>query len=89
MALVQQTLFAEEEMAVPKKRSLPNPGFMRSRLMFALNLMRNAATWPWEEERVRWFRQSYWPEAYAALPEREAARFRAQIEAEAARLDAA
>jgi hypothetical protein len=86
--LVQQSLFAEEDLAPPKKRRPPNPDFMRSRLEFALNLMRNAAVWPWEAERVRWFRESYWPEAYAALPPKEAARFRAQIEAESARLDA-
>lgn len=89
MALVQQSLFAEEELPPPKKRHPPNPHFMRSRLIFALNSMRNASTWPWNEDRVRWFRETYWPEAYAALPAREAARFRAQIEAESTRLDAA
>lgn len=86
MSLVQMSMFAEEE-AAPKPCP-PNPHHARSRLEFMLNQMRGASNWPWSEDRVRFFCETLWPQSYAALPPEEAAHWRNQIEAEAARLDA-
>lgn len=87
MAVVQASLF---EFEGPKAKPLVrNPDHARNRLEFMLNLMRTATEWPWSAERVRFFRESLWPESYAALPPEDAAHYRSQIEAEGARLDAA
>lgn len=88
MALVQASLFEEEEVQPPKPYK-PDPHLSRNKLEFMLNLMRAASKWPWSEERVRFFYETLWPQSYAALPPEEAAAYRTQIEAEAARLDAA
>ncbi len=83
----QPSLFEFEE---PKpKRRPPNPDHARNKLIFMINLMRNATTWPWPEESLRFFRESMWPDCLAVLPDKEAAKFQSQIDAESARLDAA
>ena len=51
---------------------------------------RAAESWPWEPTIIALYRETVWPYLYAKLPDREEAeRFRAAIEAETARLDAA
>lgn len=88
MALVQQNLFADEDVAPPPKLRKPDPSLSRNKLLFMLNCMRSATKWPYSAESVRFFRETLWPQAYSALDPEEAARLRAEIEAESARLDA-
>jgi hypothetical protein len=89
VALVQQSLFADEDAAPRPKRSKPNPDLSRNKLLFMLNCMRSATKWPYSAESVSFFRATLWPQAYSALDPEEAARMRTEIESEAARLDAA
>ena len=51
--------------------------------------MRASERWPWESEMVALYRERVIPYFCKKLPKAEAARFRAEIKAEAARLDAA
>ena len=52
--------------------------------------MRAAASWPWKAATVAHYRDSLWPSLIAKLTDAgEAMRFRVEIAAEAARLDAA
>ncbi len=88
MGLAQQSLFAEEELA--PKRYVPNPQHVRNSLTDLLGQMRAAERWPWEGAVLTLYRDIVPPQLYAELPDvDEAARWRAEIEAEAARLDAA
>jgi hypothetical protein len=69
---------------------IPDPRHVRNRLEEMLSVMRSSASWPWEPDTVAFYRESVWPYLYEKLPDREeAARWRAEIEAEIARLDAA
>ncbi len=87
MGLAQQSLFAEEELA--PKRYVPNPQHVRNSLKSLLEQMRAAERWPWEGAVLTLYRDIVPPQLYAELPDaEEAARWRAEIEAEAARLDA-
>lgn len=54
-----------------------------------LNALRAAARWPWDDAYVELRRSYVWPNLLRRLPEDEAAEWRAALEAEAARLDAA
>ena len=55
-----------------------------------LAVMRSSKSWPWEPDTVEFYRERVWPYLYEKLPDRdEAGRFRAEIEAEIARFDAA
>jgi hypothetical protein len=84
----QQSLFAEEELAL--KRYVPNPQHVRNSLADLLGKMCAAERWPWEGAALELYRDIVPPQLYADLPDaEEAARWRADIEAEAARLDAA
>lgn len=86
MGLAQQSLFQEEELA--PKRYVPNPQHVRNSLKDLLEQMRAAERWPWEGAVRSLYRDIVPPQLYAALPDpQEAARWRADIEAEAARLD--
>ena len=87
MTLAQQSLFADEDVAPTPKPHKADPNLSRNKLIFMLNLMRDATKWPWGEEQLHVIRETLWPQALAALPTEEAARFRAEIEAESARLD--
>src|SRR4051794_34261190 len=60
-----------------------------NRLVEMLADMRAAEHWPWSETRVTLNRETVWPYLLRFLPEDEAARWRADLDAEAARLDAA
>ncbi|HVZ17627.1 MAG TPA: hypothetical protein VG897_10950 [Terriglobales bacterium] len=63
---------------------------MRNSLKSLLDQMRAAERWPWEGALLELYRDIVPPQLYADLPDcEEAARWRAEIEAEIARLDAA
>ena len=65
-------------------------GAVRARLMDMLAKMRAAASWPWKASTVETYRETLWPSLLGKLPDKdEAARWRAEIEAEARRLDKA
>ncbi|HEY1638890.1 MAG TPA: hypothetical protein VGF62_10220, partial [Rhizomicrobium sp.] len=82
----QQSLFAEEELE--PKRYVPDPRHVRNSLTDLLGQMRTAKRWPWEGAVLKLYRDIVPPQLYAALPDaEESARWRADIEAEAARLD--
>jgi hypothetical protein len=79
-------LFDEQELP---KRYVPNPQHVRNSLRDLLKQMRAAERWPWEGAVLELYRDIVPPQLYAELPDaEEAARWRAEIEAEAARLDA-
>ncbi|HEX4157058.1 MAG TPA: hypothetical protein VHY79_01160 [Rhizomicrobium sp.] len=62
---------------------------VRERLEAALVKMRAAASWPWKDSTASRYRETVWPSLLKRLPdEAEAARLRAEMEAEIARLDA-
>ncbi len=62
----------------------------RNRLSHMLGAIRAAQTWPWQPVIVALYRETVWPYLYERLPDREEAeRWRRQIKAEIARLDAA
>ena len=84
----QPDLFADAETA--PNAYVPDPRHVRNRLSDMLAAMRAAQTWPWESVMVSLYRETVWPYLYERLPDREEAdRWRGQIEAEIARLDAA
>jgi len=84
----QPSLFAEEE--VGPKPYVPNPQSVRNRLQSLLDEMRAAERWPWEGAALDLKREIVLPRLCDHLPDKEeGARWRAQIAAEAARLDAA
>src|SRR5262245_25470677 len=68
----------------------PDPSHVRSRLAVMLAAMRASKRWPWEEVMVELYRETVWPYLYTRLADQaEADRWRGDIEAEIARLDAA
>ncbi len=88
MGAVQSNLFAESEMGPGPKANSPNPQHVRNRLRGLLDEMRAAERWPWEGAVLELYRDIVPPQLYAGLTDaEEAARWRAEIEAEAARLD--
>jgi hypothetical protein len=87
---MQTALFAEEEMGPKPKAYAPTPNAVRNRLRGLLEEMREAERWPWEGAVLSLYRDIVPPQLYAAVPDAgEAARWRTEIEAEAARLDGA
>jgi hypothetical protein len=88
LSLAQTDLFGEAD-ALPKAY-VPDPRHIRNRLIEMLSMMRSSESWPWEPVMVALYRESVWPYLYGKLPDLdEADRWRAEIEAEIARLDAA
>ena len=84
----QQSLFGEEELT--PKRYVPDPWHVRNSLTDLLGQMRAAKRWPWEGAVLSLYRDIALPRLLSELSDpEEAARWRAQIEAEAARLNAA
>jgi hypothetical protein len=84
----QADLFGDIDTGPPPY--VPDPRHVRNRLADMLAAMRTAERWPWEPVMVALYRETVWPDLCAELPDRgEAERWRAQIEAEAARLDTA
>ena len=89
MSAVQSSLFAENEMGPKPQVAAPNPQHVRNRLRGLLEEMRSSERWPWEGAVLELYRDIVPPQLYAGLPDaKEAARWRRDIEAEAARLDA-
>lgn len=88
MGAAQKSLFSEEELG--PKLYVPDPRHVRNRLQSLLDEMRTAERWPWEDAVLSLYRDIVMPRLCDELPDKEeAARWRAQIEAECARLDAA
>ena len=86
MAHSQPDLFGADT----KPAYVPDPRHVRNRLDHMLGVMRAAKTWPWEPVMVALYRETVWPYLYERLPDREEAeRWRALIDAEIERLDAA
>ncbi len=86
--MAQQSLFAEDELAT--KRYVPDPRHVRNSLGDLLGQMRAAARWPWNGAVLSLYRDIVLPRLCEELLDREeAARWRAEIEAEVTRLDAA
>jgi hypothetical protein len=84
----QADLFGDP--AVAPKAYVPDPRHVRNRLNEMLTVMRSSQSWPWEPVMVELYRERVLPYLCDKLPDAdEAARFRAEIEAEIARLDAA
>jgi len=67
----------------------PKPEHIVNRLTEMLAAMRGASTWPWDEVRIALNREHVWPHLLRLLPGDEAARWQADLDAEAARLDEA
>jgi hypothetical protein len=88
LSLAQTDLFGEAD-ALPKAY-VPDPRHVRNRLIEMLSVMRSSQNWPWEPVMVTLYRESVLPYLCDKLPDREEAeRWRAEIEAEIVRLDAA
>ena len=84
----QPDLFGEKKSAPAP--ILPNPQHVRNRFIDFLAQMRAATAWPWDEDRVEFLRETVWPQLYTKLADQtEAADWKAQMDAEAARLDKA
>lgn len=79
-------LFAEEELPW---RPAYDPGEVRERLETILVKMRAAASWPWKSATVAHYRETLWPSLLAKVSQADAARLRAEMAVEIARLDAA
>mgnify|MGYP006286281955 CR=1 FL=1 len=83
----QFELFAE---APAPTAYVPDALHVRNRLGDMLEQMQGAASWPWPAVTVRLYRETVWPYLLDLLPDpAEAADWRSQIEAQAARLDGA
>jgi hypothetical protein len=88
MPPAQADLFGDAPVA--PKAYVPDPRHVRNRLTEMLSVMRSSESWPWEPVTVALYRERVWPYLFEKLPDREEAeRWRADIEAEIARLDAA
>ena len=81
----QLSLFAESPAPAAY---VPDAQHVRNRLEDMLGLMQGAPVWPWPAVTVRLYRETVWPYLLAPLPDpQEAARWRGEIAAQAARLD--
>lgn len=63
------------------------PQHVRNRLIDMVETMQGAQAWPWSPSRTKLFRETVWPYLLDLLPPDEAVDWRAQLDAEAARLD--
>lgn len=80
------SMFAESELP----RYDPGAADALARLQAMLAKMRAAASWPWKASTVAAYRETLWPSLLARLADKdEGERLRAELDAEAARLDAA
>ncbi|MGB8363917.1 MAG: hypothetical protein ACLQUZ_17965 [Rhizomicrobium sp.] len=85
MDTTQPFMFAEDDLP----RYEPGADDARVRLENMLDRMRVAANWPWKSSTVSLYRETLWPSLLGKLSDDEAARLRAEIDAEIVRLDAA
>lgn len=84
----QADLFGAPEPARPAAY-VPKPEHVRSGLIESLAAMRAAQNWPWQGSQLTLKRETVWPYLIRLLPDREEAeRWRVDLDAEAARLDA-
>ena len=85
---IQADLFGTS--ATPAQTYQVNPQHVRNRFIDFLAQMQAAETWPWDEDYLDTLRERTWPYLYDKLPDQaEAAEWKAKMETEAARLDAA
>src|SRR5438045_2660058 len=84
----QGDLFGVAE-AAPASAYIPKREHILSPLNELLAAMRAANAWPWDAVQTDLKRNHVWPHLLGHLPADEAADWRAVLEAEAARLDAA
>ncbi len=84
----QTDLFASDP--APAKTYQVNPQHVRNRFIDFLSQMQAAETWPWDGDYVETLRERTWPYLYEKLGNvQEAETWKAKLEAEAKRLDAA
>jgi hypothetical protein len=95
MSFSQPNLFGDTQPDLFGKDPKPaayrvNPQHIRYRFIEFLEKMQAAETWPWDGDHVETLRGRTWPYLFAKLPDAaEAAEWKAKLEVEAARLDAA
>ena len=83
--LSQPSLFQED---IGPKAYVPDPRHVRNSLGDLLEQMRAAERWPWDGAVLSLYRDIVLPRLCEELPDaQEAARWRAEIEAESTRLD--
>ena len=88
MPPAQPDLFGES--LAPQQAYVPDPRYVRNRLIEMITVMRSSKNWPWEPDTVEFYRESVWPYLYEKLSDPdEATRWRIEFAAEIARLDAA
>lgn len=84
----QTDLFGEAAPAGPPPYRV-KPEHVTSRFEGFLAEMRAASAWPWPPHELRRKREQLWPYLLGLLPPEQSARWRSELDAEAARLDAA
>lgn len=86
----QLDLFEDDETVAPKTVFHVDPEDVRDKLAEYVEELKALETWPWKKELVDLLHTMTWPYLFEKLqnPE-EARRWKMQLEAEAARLDAA
>ena len=95
MSFNQPNLFGEDQFdlfgAAPAQPAYQvNPQHIRNRFIEFLAAMEGAASWPGDEGHVETLKELTWPYLFAKMPDQiEAAQWKAKIEAEALRPDAA
>jgi hypothetical protein len=82
----QIDLFGEDAQPAAKPAYVPKRAHILSPLNEALTTLRAAKVWPWDEVQSDLYRNHVWPHLFRHLPDDEAARWRADLEAEVARL---
>ena len=85
---MQGDLFAPAEPPTPRAY-IPKHEHILAPLDELLAAMRSAAVWPWDAVQTDLKRNHVWPHLLGHLTADEAAAWRAALETEAARLDAA
>jgi hypothetical protein len=83
--MTQHSLFSEQDLP---RRPVYDPQDVTDKLHAFLDKMRAAASWPWKAATVAHYRTTVWPQLLAKLGDTdEAQHIRAELDAEAARLD--
>lgn len=84
---LQMDMFGGGDGALPEPYT-PKVEHVRNRLVEMVETMRAAETWPWSSSRTKLFRETVWDYLLNLLPDQnEAARWRADLDEQAARLD--
>ena len=86
----QLELFGDDETVTPKSAFRVDPDDVRDKLAEYLDELKALDTWPWKRELVDLLHSMTWPYLFEKLQNPEEAKtWKRQLEAEAARLDAA